>query len=333
MNFALSLPSASHLTVHIKTWKDAFLYFAKYDALHSYRFTLRPSILEGFSLVKHSAIAWVDDGCPRLGAALAFYTIFSLAPVLIIGISVASFAFGRDAVQGHVVAQIQDLVGREAAFTIQAMIENAHRSHSGVLATVIGITTLLIGATAVFGELQDAFNLIWRSQPRHRSFWLSMILSRLLSFSLVIVLGFLMLASLIVSAAITAFASYLETIVGATGTVLSLINFTTSFSILTLLFALLFRVLPDAPVRWRDVWLGSVITAVLFSLGKFLIGLYLGNSAIASSYGAAGSLVVILVWIYYSAQILLFGAEFTRLYYASRRVAAAAADQSQASAA
>lgn len=288
---------------------------------------MRRSIAHAFELIKRSAIAWLDDGCPRLGAALAFYTIFSLAPVLIIGISVASFAFGRDAVQGHVVAQIQHLVGREAAFTIQSMIENAHRSQSGGLATVIGITTLLVGATAVFGELQDAFNLIWRSKPRMRSFWLSMIISRLLSFSLVIALGFLMIASLIVSAGISAFTGYLEVLAGATGTVLSLINFATSFAILTLLFALLFKALPDAPVNWRDVWLGSVITAVLFSFGKFLIGFYLGNSAIASSYGAAGSLVVILVWIYYSAQILLFGAEFTRLNSAPGDAVTAASDE------
>ena len=288
---------------------------------------MRRSALQVFRLVEESALAWVDDGCPRLGAAIAFYTIFSLAPVLIIGISVASFAFGRDAVQGHVVAQIQHLVGRDAALTIQTMIENAHRSHSGVLATLIGVTTLLVGATAVFGELQDAFNLIWRTKPRRRSFWLSMALSRLLSFSLVIALGFLMLASLIVSAAITAFTGYLEVLAGATGLVLSLINFATSFGILTLLFALLFRVLPDAPVKWRDVWLGSVITAILFSVGKFLIGLYLGNSAIASSYGAAGSLVVVLVWIYYSAQILLFGAQFTRLYSAPRNAVAVPGNQ------
>ena len=276
------------------------------------------SLLNVFRLIKESAIAWLDDGCPRLGAALAFYTIFSLAPVLIIAISVASFAFGREAVQGHVVTQIQHLVGREAAFTIQAMIENAHRSQSGVTATLVGIGTLLVGATAVFGELQDAFNLIWRSKPRPRSFWLSMLISRLLSFSLVIALGFLMLASLIVSAGITAFTRYLELLAGATGPVLSLINFGTSFAILTVLFALLFRVLPSAVVEWRDVWLGSVITAILFSVGKFVIGLYLGNSAIASSYGAAGSLVVLLVWIYYSAQILLFGAEFTRLHSTPR---------------
>ena len=220
--------------------------------------------------------------------------------------------------QGHVVTQIQHLVGREAAFTIQAMIENAHRSQSGVTATLVGIGTLLVGATAVFGELQDAFNLIWRSKPRPRSFWLSMLISRLLSFSLVIALGFLMLASLIVSAGITAFTRYLELLAGATGPVLSLINFGTSFAILTVLFALLFKVLPSAVVEWRDVWLGSVITAILFSVGKFVIGLYLGNSAIASSYGAAGSLVVLLVWIYYSAQILLFGAEFTRLHSTPR---------------
>lgn len=276
------------------------------------------SLLPVFRLIKESAIAWLDDGCPRLGAALAFYTIFSLAPVLIIAISVASFAFGREAVQGHVVTQIQHLVGREAAFTIQAMIENAHRSQSGVTATLVGIGTLLVGATAVFGELQDAFNLIWRSKPRPRSFWLSMLISRLLSFSLVIALGFLMLASLIVSAGITAFTRYLELLAGATGPVLSLINFGTSFAILTVLFALLFKVLPSAVVEWRDVWLGSVITAILFSVGKFVIGLYLGNSAIASSYGAAGSLVVLLVWIYYSAQILLFGAEFTRLHSTPR---------------
>ena len=276
------------------------------------------SLLNVFRLIKESAIAWLDDGCPRLGAALAFYTIFSLAPVLIIAISVASFAFGREAVQGHVVTQIQHLVGREAAFTIQAMIENAHRSQSGVTATLVGIGTLLVGATAVFGELQDAFNLIWRSKPRPRSFWLSMLISRLLSFSLVIALGFLMLASLIVSAGITAFTRYLELLAGATGPVLSLINFGTSFAILAVLFALLFKVLPSAVVEWRDVWLGSVITAILFSVGKFVIGLYLGNSAIASSYGAAGSLVVLLVWIYYSAQILLFGAEFTRLHSTPR---------------
>ena len=274
------------------------------------------SVLDSVRLIKESAIAWSDDGCPRLGAALAFYTIFSLAPVLIISISVASFAFGRDAVQGHVVDQIQHLVGREAAFTIQAMIENAHRSPSGLKATLIGIATLLIGATAVFGELQDAFNLIWRSKPQPRSFWLSMLISRLLSFSLVIALGFLMLASLIVSAGITAFTGYLEVLAGASGQILAFVNFATSFAILTVLFALLFRVLPSAPVKWRDVWLGSVITAILFSVGKFAIGLYLGNSAIGSSYGAAGSLVVILVWIYYSAQILLFGAEFTRLHSA-----------------
>jgi membrane protein len=272
------------------------------------------SVLDFFRLLKASAIAWFDDGCPRLGAALAFYTIFSLAPVLIIGISVASFAFGQDAVQGHVVAQIQNLVGQEAAFTIQGMIENAHRSQSGVVATLLGIVTLLIGATAVFGELQDAFNIIWRSEPRPRSFWLSMLISRLLSFSLVIALGFLMLASLIASAGISAFSGYLQMIAGATGLVLSLISFGTSFALLTVLFALLFRVLPSTAVTWRGIWLGSVMTTILFSIGKFLIGLYLGNSAVASSYGAAGSLVVILIWIYYSAQILLFGAEFTRLY-------------------
>ena len=247
--------------------------------------------------------------------------------MLIIGISIASFAFGRDAVQGHVVTQIQGLVGRDAALTIQSMIENAHRSPSGFTATLLGIATLLIGATAVFGELQDAFNLIWRSKPQPRSFWLAMMISRLLSFSLVIALGFLMLASLIASAGINAFTGYLQVLAGATGAVLSLINFGVSFAMLTLLFALLFKVLPSAAVPWRDVWLGSLITAILFSVGKFLIGLYLGNSGIASSYGAAGSLVVILVWIYYSAQILLFGAEFTRLHAAPRNVSAAAGEQ------
>ena len=272
------------------------------------------SIFYGSRLVKQSAVAWFEDGCPRLGAALAFYTIFSLAPVLIIGISVASFAFGHDAVQGHVVTQIQHLVGHDAALTIQGMIENAHRSQSGAIATLFGIVTLLIGATAVFGELQDAFNLIWRAKPQPRSFWLSMLISRLLSFSLVIALGFLMLASLIVSAGINAFSGYLQLVAGATGPILALISFATSFIILTILFALLFRVVPSAPVTWRDVWLGSVITSILFSIGKFLIGLYLGNSGVASSYGAAGSLVVILIWVYYSAQILLFGAEVTRLH-------------------
>ena len=279
-----------------------------------------------WTVLRETVVKWYADNPGQRGAALAFYTIFSLAPVLIIGISVASFAFGREAVQGHVVTQIQHLVGQEAALTIQGMIENAHRSQSGVTATLLGIAPLLVGATAVFGELQDAFNLIWRSKPRPRSFWLSMIISRLLSFSLVIALGFLMLASLIASAGITAFTGYLEVLAGATGPMLSLINFAASFTILTFLFALLFRVLPNAEVTWRDVWLGSIITASLFSVGKFVIGLYLGNSGIASSYGAAGSLVVILVWVYYSAQILLFGAEFTRLHAAPRRLLPTAAE-------
>lgn len=273
------------------------------------------------ALLKDSVIAWFDDGCPKLGAALAFYTIFSLAPVLIIAISIAGFVFGPDAAQGHIVAQIQALIGREAAQTVQSMVENAHRSQSGTVATILGFATLLIGATAVFGELQDAFNLIWRSKPKAQNFWLTILISRLLSFSLIIAIGFLMLVSLIASAAITAFAGYLQAVAGATGPFLSLVNSATSFVILAVLFTLLFKILPSAYVAWRDVWLGGLITAVLFGIGKWAIGLYLGNSAIASTYGAAGSLVVLLLWIYYSAQILLFGAEFTRVHATHRNAA------------
>ena len=279
------------------------------------------SINPFLALLKDSAIAWFDDGCPKLGAALAFYTIFSLAPVLIIAISIAGFVFGPDAAQGHIVAQIQALIGREAAQTVQSMVENAHRSQSGTVATILGFATLLIGATAVFGELQDAFNLIWRSKPKAQNFWLTILISRLLSFSLIIAIGFLMLVSLIASAAITAFAGYLQAVAGATGPFLSLVNSATSFVILAVLFTLLFKILPSAYVAWRDVWLGGLITAVLFGIGKWAIGLYLGNSAIASTYGAAGSLVVLLLWIYYSAQILLFGAEFTRVHATHRNAA------------
>ena len=278
------------------------------------------SIKSFLRLLKDSGTAWLDDGCPRLGAALAFYTIFSLAPVLIIAISIAGFVFGPDAVQGHVVAQIQALIGRDAAHTVQSMIENAHRSQSGVVATIFGVATLLIGATAVFGELQDAFNIIWRSKPKAQNFWLTLVISRLLSFSLVIAIGFLMLVSLIASAVITAFAGYLQSMVGATGPFLTLVSSATSFVILAVLFTLLFKILPSADVAWRDVWLGGVITAVLFGIGKSAIGLYLGNSGIASTYGAAGSLVVLLLWIYYSAQILLLGAEFTHLHYTQRKL-------------
>ncbi len=264
-------------------------------------------------LLVDSGVAWFQDNGPRLGASLAFYTVFSLAPALIVVIAVAGLVFGRAAAQGQIVEQIGGLVGREGAATVQAMIESAWLSPSASFATIAGITALVVGASALFAELQNTLNVIWHVKRRRDFPLVSLLKSRLRSFFLVVAIGFLLLVSLVVSAALAAFSGYLEAVIGGTE-LISMLNFGVSFAVITVLFALLFKVLPDVEIEWKDVWLGAAITAALFNIGKFAIGLYLGSSGIASAYGAAGSLAVILMWIYYSAQILLFGAEFTRLY-------------------
>jgi membrane protein len=272
-----------------------------------------------WDLVRESFSEWSNDKVPRLGAALAFYTALSLAPLLVVVLATAGLFYGAAAVQGEIVWEIQSLVGREGAKFIQAIIAGAaHRPTTGIIATVLGLITLLFGASSAFVELQDALNTIWHvSVDPGRSGLASiftMIKVRALSFGLVLGIGFLLLVSLVVSAWIAAAEQFFGNILPMPEPVLHLINLLVSFLVITFLFAVIFKVLPDVQLKWSDVAIGAAITSLLFSAGKFLIGLYLGKSTIASSYGAAGSFLIVLLWVYYSAQVFFLGAEFTKVY-------------------
>jgi membrane protein len=266
------------------------------------------------ALLKNTFNAWRERKATRLAAALAFYTVFSVAPLLIVGIAIAGLVFGREAAQGQIVSQISGLVGREGAEIIQTVVENARKPSASILATVIGLVTLLLGAAGVFGELQDALNTIWDVPPRPRRGIFSLLRDRFASFAMVAGTGFLLLVSLIASAGVAALGTRMGSWLPIPAFVLEGVNFGVSLVVITVLFAMIYRLLPETRVEWRDVWVGALITSLFFAAGKFLIGLYLGRSTIASAYGAAGSLVVILLWVYYSAQIMLFGAAFTRQY-------------------
>lgn len=267
-------------------------------------------------LLKDATFAWWEHKVPRLGAALAYYTIFSLGPLMLIIIAIAGQVFGEEAAQGQIVQQIQGLVGEEGAKAIEAMLISARKPSAGIVATVLGVVMLLFGASGVFGQLQDALNTIWGVTPKPgRGLW-GFLKDRFLSFAMVVGIAFLLLVSLVVTAALSA----LGTLFGEWGASVGgqAANFVISFGVITFLFAMIFKVLPDVRLAWRDVWVGAALTSLLFTIGKLLIGLYLGRSSTASAFGAAGSLVVLLIWIYYSAQILFFGAEFTRAYAAKR---------------
>lgn len=274
---------------------------------------IKRSFIRVAKLIRKTITAWLDDNGPQLGAALAFYTVFSLAPTLVIAIAVAGSMFGQDIAELRIMTEIRDLIGFEGAKAIQGMIDSVRHRNSGTIATIVGVTTLVVGATAVFVELQKALNNVWRVKTTKESTFTKLVKARLLSFTIVLGLGFLLLVSLIVSALIAAFQGYVFSSVDESATALEVINNIVSFVIITVLFAALFKFVPDTFVRWRDVWLGAAVTAFLFTIGKFAIGLYLGKSGIASIYGAAGSLVVIMLWVYYSAQIMLLGAEFTKI--------------------
>ena len=266
-----------------------------------------------------------NDNALTLGAALAYYTVFSLAPLLVIVIGIAGLIFGDKAAEGAIVEQISGLVGEQSAEAIQTMLANARTPSTGGLATVFGIVTLLIGASGLFGQLQDALNTIWGVEPKPGRGVLGMIKDRFVSFVALLGTAFLLLVSLVVSAGLAAAGSAFKALLPAPETVLHLLNASVSFAVIIGLFAMMFKVLPDVKIAWRDVWLGAAVTALLFAVGKYAIALYLGKSDVGSAYGAAGSLVIILVWVYYSAQILLFGAEFTAVYadaYGSRIVPA-----------
>ena len=261
---------------------------------------------------------WADDAA-GMGAALSFYSVLSLGPLLLIVISIAGLVFGQEAASGHLFHQIKGLVGMEGAEAIQTVIANSRREESGIWATIIGLVTLLLAASSFFGHLQSALNKIWKAEPpRHSNLWM-MIQRRLFSFAMVLGIAFLLLISLVVSAGLSALGEFFSGRFPEFA--LQLVNVIISFSVITLLFAMIFKILPDKRVHWGDVWLGAMLTAALFTLGKQLIGLYLGHSALSSTYGAAGSLIVVLIWVYYSSQILFFGAEFAQASAAMREKA------------
>lgn len=266
---------------------------------------------------------WSNDKVPRLAAALSYYTIFSIAPLLIIVIAIAGAVFGEAAAQGAIVGQLQGLIGKASAQVIQNAIENASQPKTGTIASIISIVVLLFGATGLFTELQDALNTIWEVQPKPGRAMKNMVRQRFTSFALVLGIGFLLLVSLVLSAVLQAIVTYFSNVLPGTDIIWQIVNFILGFAITTLLFGLIFKVLPDVKITWNDVLIGAVITALLFSVGRFLLGQYLGNGSFGSTYGAAGSIVVILVWVNYAAQILFFGAEFTQVYarkYGSRIV-------------
>jgi membrane protein len=264
-------------------------------------------------LVKRTIAEAGEDKIPRLAASLAYYTLLSLSPLLVLAIAVAGFVFGEEAARGQIADQLRGLFGAEAGEAIQAMVAHAKQPGSGILGSIISVVVLLFGASGVFGELQDSLNTIWEVAPRPgRGIW-GIVKDRFFSFTMVIGVAFLLLVSLVVSAALAALGNWISSFADAEW-LWQIVNFVVSLGMIALLFGLVFKIIPDVKIRWRDVWVGALVTAALFTLGKFLIGLYVGKAGVASPYGAAGSLVVIVVWVFYSAHILFIGAEFTQVH-------------------
>lgn len=273
---------------------------------------MNPSIL--WSLLKQTVAEWQRDKVSRLAAALAYYTTFALAPILIIAIAIASFLFEQSTVQSRILDQIQSLLGANAAGLIEEMLTSRSTSEGGFWATIVSVGLLILGASGLFVQLQDALNTVWNVVAKKDEGIWGLVRNRLLSFGMVLAIGFLLLVSLMVSAGLSAVSGVFGELLPGWDIAWRLLNTAFSFGVITLLFAMIYKVLPDVKIAWGDVWTGAVITALLFTIGKALIGLYIGNSSVASAYGAAGSFVVLLLWIYYSSQILLFGAEFTQVY-------------------
>lgn len=264
--------------------------------------------------------AWVDDYAPSMGAAIAYYTVFSLAPLLVILIAIAGALFGREAVQGLVVAELSGLVGREGAQMVQALVASASDTDRGKVAGVVGGVLLLVGATTVFAELQRSLDRIWQvpEQQRPAGLW-GVLRARLLSFGLILGVAFLLMVSLAVSTALSALGQWSGTLVPGWERLLRVLHLGVSMAVFTGLFALIYKLLPSAPIAWRDVWVGAVTTSLLFAVGKWAIGVYLGRSGVNESFAAAGALVVLLAWVYYAALVFLLGAEFTKVYARARR--------------
>jgi len=284
-------------------------------AKHTLLDASRWSAAQWWDVIKASVAAWSDDYAPSMGAALSYYTVFSLAPLLVIVISVAGLIFGADAARGAIFSQIDGLMGAEAASAVQDLLSSVSSMSTGVIGTIVGVVGLLIGATTVFGELQDAMDRIWRAPARAKSGgWLSLVRTRILSFGMILGIAFLLMVSLVTGAAIAALGKWWGGWFAGWELLAHIINAAISFLLTTAVFALIYKLMPRVKVGWGDVWVGAVITAMLFTIGRFLISLYIGKTGVASGFGAAGSVVVIFVWVYYSSQIFLVGAEFTWVY-------------------
>ena len=270
----------------------------------------------GWRLAQSAVRAWADDYAPSMGAALSYYALFSIAPLLLIVIGIAGYFFGEEAARGEIYAELATLIGPDGAHAVQGLVAAARKPQSGVLAMVLGTALLIGGASSVFGELQNALDRIWRAPAREKAKgWWTLLRTRVLSFGMILGIAFLLMVSLVLSAAISALGRWWG---------LHVIDVLVSFVLTTLLFAMIYKIMPRVRIAWRDVWVGAAITAALFAAGKWAIGLYIGKSSVTSAFGAAGSLVVVMVWVYYSAQIFLLGAEFTRLFAAERGARATA---------
>jgi membrane protein len=278
------------------------------------------------SMLKEAAKEWSEDKVSRHAAALSYYTVFSLAPLLLIAIAVAGLIFGEAAARDRIVEEIGGLIGTQGAEAVQGMIARASEPREGIIATVIGVVVLLFGASGAFSQLQDSLNDIWEVRRKPESGFLGVIGKRFASFGMVLVIAFLLLVSLVLSAALSALGAWAGGLLPDSPWLLRAGHLVITLGVVTALFALIFKILPDVRIRWGDVWMGAFVTALLFTAGRYLIGLYLGRSAVGSTFGAAGSLVIILLWVYYSSLILFFGSEFTQVY-ATRRGSRAVPDE------
>jgi membrane protein len=270
------------------------------------------------SVLKEAAMSFAGDNAPRLGAALAYYTVFSIAPLILITITLAGAIFGEEAARGQVFAHMRRLIGDTGAEVVNEMVKDAARADTGAIAATLGIAALLFGASGVFGQLRAALNTIFKVKPKDAPIIVSFLKERFLSVATVIVIGFLLLVALIIDTGISATGDFMEHRLPGGEALWHVVELVVSTAMITALFALVFRYMPDVRTPWRDVWFGAIITAILFSIGKFALGLYLGKKATESTHSAAGALIVLLLWVYYSAQILFLGAELTQAY--SRRV-------------
>jgi len=267
-----------------------------------------------WQVLKETGTAWDEDNVTRLAAALAYYTLLSIAPLIIVAVAVTGLAFGEEAAREHIAGEIAGVVGAGAADAIQSIAKNARAPGTGIVSIAVGVVVALFGASGVFGELQSALNTVWDVAPKPgRGIW-GIIKDRFFSFTLVLGVAFLLLVSLVVSAGLTWVGKVFEQMLPGGAIVWQVVNFGISFAVVTALFAVMFKKLPDVNIQWRDVWVGGAVTAALFTLGKFGLGIYLGGAGVSSAYGAAGSIVALVIWVYYSAQVLLVGAEFTEVY-------------------